>query len=416
MRNRLRDARLSEIPPGPGSVMTKIFRLTVSDKVRTLPGATATFVFRDLYGDDLPAVIKTADPDGRISCAQQPDEFLVEVIVDGGPGVWSMRYTEASLPGKAVCLPLPEEGPIGWWHKTLGVKEFDPESGAGIRVGVIDTGMAAHRDLSHVSTIGTVFGGRITADSGDLAGHGTHVTGLIGSRPHETGYAGIAPGATILVARVCDREAEFRSSDVARAVNILAGEEVDIINLSLGSREVSETLREAIQNAFDKGVLCIAAAGNSPEPPQSPACFDEVVAVGAFGKKGWGPPHSHARACEPINPEPLIWDDLFRPHFTAIGDGLDMVAPGVGLISTVPDGSQISHSYLAMTGTSMAAPLVSGVLAVLLARDEGYAHMPRNSSRAARAREILNASRRTLDLPEEFQGGGIPRVHALGSR
>src|SRR5262249_7549133 len=127
----------------------------------------------------------------------------------------------------------------------------------------------------------------------DVLGHGTHVSGIIGARPVEGSgdFAGLAEGAEIMVIRVFPQNGDANQGDIAEAIQRLATENCDLINLSLGGAQASDIERDAVRMAAARGSLCIAAAGNSfGQPIMYPAAYPEVAAVSAIGVVGAYPP------------------------------------------------------------------------------------------------------------------------------
>lgn len=197
--------------------------------------------------------------------------------------------------------------------------------GAGIKVAVLDTGCQAdHPDLAANVSLCT---------GSDEHGHGTHVAGAIAAADNGVGVVGVAPEASLYLYKVVPGSADSIASAVRQAVT--AG--VDIINMSLGAYDDIQDLHDALITAYDAGIILVAAAGNDPNRVSYPAMYPEVIAVSALDKNGQRA--SFAPMC---------------PNHVAL--------PGVDCLSTWI-GSQWAH----MSGTSSAAPLLSGTLALCLA-------------------------------------------------
>jgi subtilisin len=339
---------------------------------------------------------------------------LVAVIVPAG-GFWSMIVRGMALASGVDCPPLPSDGPLGWWHDILGLDTFDAGLGAGIKVGVADTGVGPHQSLAHVRLAGSFIDGDMLApaSAADVDVHGTHVSGIIGarpSRPHD--YGGVAPGCDLTVGRIFRGPNDGASNaDIANAIDALSKvHQVDIINLSLGATTPSEVVHDAIIDAAERGTLCICAAGNDASAVNFPAAFPEAFAVGAVGMQGWGPTGSIAGSRLPIQPNLFGSRKLFAANFSSNGNEIQCAGPGVGIISPVPNpfGGDILHG--ALDGTSMACPAVTGSLAVLLSANVGYLALPRDRSRSQAARRILTEALRDVGLPPTFAGRGIPAL------
>ena len=311
-----------------------------------------------------------------------------------------------------VCRPLPSaNGHRGWWHDRLGIRQFLRRRGTGIKVGVADTGVGPHKGLQHVIDVGAFVGGSRLADRGqDIESHGTHVCGIIGARPvPRNRHGGIAPGVELFSARVFQSSDGASQADIANAIDTLSRDYgVDLINLSLGAKTSSEIERDAIIDAAERGTLCICAAGNSDGAVEYPAAFPETVAVSAIGLLGWGPSGESNKL--PSQFERFGQENLYHANFSCFGSEVSGAAPGVGIISTVPERGNGKEPYAAMDGTSMASPAACGVLAVVLANDETYKGMPQDRTRTEHAMSLFRQSCRDIGLDAKYQGRGVPQI------
>jgi subtilisin len=328
---------------------------------------------------------------------------------------WTMVKRGPSLHETIDCAPLPATGPIEWWHRLLGIATYDLTLGKGINVGIIDTGCGPHPFLSHVTDAGSFIGGQTTTPPDpkqDVDSHGSHVCGIIGARPTGTAYAGVAPGASLFCARVFPGpEQPANQGDIAKAIDTLSmNYSVDLINLSLGATQASQIEHDSITDAYERGTLCICAAGNDSSAVNWPAQFDECAAVSAVGIAGWGPAGSLAASRLPVARDRFGRDGYFLANFSSFGPQLLCAGPGVGYISTVPTRYGLTSAYLAMDGTSMASPAVTGALAALLSKCVPYTALARDRSRAEFAKAILRQSCQDLGLSLQYQGLGIPKI------
>jgi len=188
--------------------------------------------------------------------------------------------------------------------------------------------------------------------------HGTHVAGIAAALRDSAGVDGVAPEATLWPVRVLGRDGAGTLDDLVAAVNWAADNpDIDVINLSLGGVGPSTVLEAAINRADGNGKLVVAAAGNQGTDELTyPAAFERVIGVGAVdaGK--------------------------VRASYSNFGGSVDLVAPGGDatrdanldgnadlVISTwgVDDGGDFIRSYAGLQGTSMAAPHVAGVYALM---------------------------------------------------
>ncbi|HEX4795135.1 MAG TPA: S8 family serine peptidase [Humisphaera sp.] len=286
----------------------------------------------------------------------------------------------------------------------------EPDDGNGVKVGVVDTGIALkHPDLK-------VLGGECTVPGepansyGPLGGdHGSHCAGIIAARgTPPKGIRGIAPGTALYSYRVFpkatpqDPEPRASNYSIAKAIDRGAAQGCDLLNLSLGGGNPDPATEAAIQDARNAGCVVIAAAGNDDRKPVSfPASFDLCVAVSAVGRIGLFPAGSvdSGDVAAPFGTD----KKNFIAAFSNIGLELDATGPGVGIISTVPD-----KKYAVMSGTSMATPAVTGLAARLLAKNAAILNANRDASRADRIVRLLLQSCKSLGFGPTFEGQGLP--------
>jgi len=207
---------------------------------------------------------------------------------------------------------------------------------------VIDTGIDLdHPDLAvDQSRSRSFITGQTSAD--DENGHGTHVAGVIGALNNKQGIVGIASGVKLVALKVLDQEGEGRLSSTVQAVAhvVQNGQPGDVVNLSLGGDGISQALERQIKAAADAGILFAVAAGNESEPARthSPARFNHpnVFTVSAVDST-----------------------DTFASFSNYGNDVVDVAAYGVRIASTYRGGR-----YAILSGTSMAAPHVAGLLLI----------------------------------------------------
>jgi subtilisin len=355
----------------------------------------------------------TTSPLGQAIFNFSPIWMPTALVVVPAGGFWSV-VVRGPADGMTITVPpLPQDGPLAWWHRALGINNPDLTRGSGIRVGVIDTGVGPHGFLSHVARVGSFINGTFDPGGGaDADSHGSHVCGIIGARPSTASdYIGIAPGVDLFCARVFPPGQGANQGDIADAIDSLSKDhQVDLINLSLGASSPSEIERDAIRDALERGTLCVCAAANSAGPVEFPAAFPESVAVSALGLEGWGPDGTLASTRQPFETAQFGSDHLYLANFSCFGPEIDGCAPGVGIISTVPERPGLTTPYASMDGTSMASPAGCGALAAILSATPDYQGLPRDVSRAERARALLKANCRDVGMEARFQGRGIPRV------
>lgn len=212
-------------------------------------------------------------------------------------------------------------------------------TGKGIKIAVIDTGIALHDDLAVKGGVSFV---SYTNSYSDDNGHGTHVAGIIGARNNSIGTVGVAPDSHLYSVKVLDKDGTGYMSDIISGIDWSITNKMDIVNLSMGSRTNSYVLEKVVNKAYSEGILVVAAAGNdgtydgAGDNVNYPAKYDSAIAVAAANT---------------INK---------RASFSSTGNTVEVAAPGVNVVSTY-----LNNEYVYMSGTSMAAPYVSGNLALL---------------------------------------------------
>jgi len=211
-----------------------------------------------------------------------------------------------------------------------------------IVIAIIDTGIDYnHPDLNGGRYMGGYDFINEDDDPIDDEGHGTHVTGIATADTNNgEGIAGLAWNSRFMGVKVLDAEGSGTYFDLAQGIRYAADNNAHAANMSLGGPEDSHTLEEAMQYAYDAGVVMACAAGNSYGPGVSyPAVYTTCLAVAATDPN----------------------DD--RAIFSSYGPEVDVAAPGVNILSTT------GGDYESKDGTSMATPHVTGLAALILAQD-----------------------------------------------
>ena len=257
----------------------------------------------------------------------------------------------------------------------------DGKTGEGVDVAVIDSGI----DADHPDLVGNLGEGEAVVSCsgcverwGDDAGHGTHVAGTIAASNNDRYVLGVAPDARLHSVKVLYSNGWGSYSDIAEGIKWAADQNYDIISMSIGGSS-SFTLRESISYARDQGSVLVAAAGNTGPCSNCvlyPAKYGGVMGVSAT-KEGGG-----------------------LADFSSTGTSVDIAAPGKSINSTFNDGGTQVYS-----GTSMAAPHVSGAAALLLSENPGLT--------ATEVREKLKNAAKDTDLGPNEEGAGILNVENL---
>jgi hypothetical protein len=279
------------------------------------------------------------------------------------------------------------------------------EAGRGVKVGVIDTGIAAEPDLQIDGGFNAVTG-EDPSDFGDNGeGHGTHVAGIIAARgTPPTGIRGLAPAVSLRSYRVFGKGAEGASNfDILKALDRAVQDGCDLVNMSLGGGELDDATHEAIMHTRANGTVVIVAAGNDDRGPVSaPASDSLAIAVSALGRKGTVPPNS----VEVGDVRSPFGTDKknYVAAFSNVGPEIDLTAPGDGIISTFPGG------FAVLDGTSMACPAVTGAAARLLATRPELLNLSRDQTRSDEIAKALFQQAKALGLGPTFEGQGLVRI------
>jgi len=274
--------------------------------------------------------------------------------------------------------------------------------GRAVTVGIIDTGIGEHPDLAVEGGANTVRGEKASDWRDNGAGHGTHVAGIVAGRGASgRGVRGLAPGVRLRSYRVFGKGADGASNyAILKAIDRAVADGCDLVNMSLGGPEEDEATRSAIADARAQGTLVICAAGNDGRGPVAyPGAEQPAIAVSAMGRKGTFPADS-THAAEVMAPYGRDRAN-FIAGFSNVGPEIDLTAPGVAIVSTVPGG------YAAWDGTSMACPAVTGAAAALLARERRALRMGRSQARSDEMARLVFAAARPLGFGARFEGCGM---------
>jgi len=281
--------------------------------------------------------------------------------------------------------------------------EAELNAGEGVTVGIVDSGIADHPDLRIEGGANVVRGEDHNAIGDSGLGHGTHVAGIVAGRGSRgTGVRGVAPGVSLRSYRVF-RKGRSNTSvfNIAKGIDRAVEDGCDLINVSLVGKRHSALTAEAIADARSKGTVVIAAAGNDGREAVSfPAAESVAIAVSAMGRKRTFPKSSMHRdeIARPFGDDP----NNFLAGFSNVGIEVDLIGPGVAIISTLPQG------HAAWDGTSMACPAVTGAIARLLSQNHRILSMPRTDARADAITELALSS--TIRMGFGANNEGLGRI------
>lgn len=265
---------------------------------------------------------------------------------------------------------------VDWAVSAYGIPSLWKRAhGEGVTVAVVDSGVAPHPALTNVIDYRNFSS---DSDSYDTLGHGTHVAGVIGAT---TGACkGIAPGVKIRSLKVLGHSGMGSNEAVAQAVLHATEVGCQIVCMSLGSPRPDSRVHDAIRHAHREGVIVICAAGNDGGSVNYPAAFAETIAVGAVDKNG--------DVCQ----------------FSSRGKEIAVAAPGQDITST-----WLAGGYATLSGTSMAAPFVAGVLALYVSslKEHRCDHSAALKALAETCRDVGESGR------DDVYGWGLMDPHKL---
>ena len=386
----------------PGNVRRqRTLTITVVDRETGEPLGGATVVGFTDYAAREGAEAETKANGTATLTFERSTASLERLYVLRDPGYWGTLKKRVRLTStlQVRLLPIDMADPDALRHYYGSIKDTD---GAKVKVAIVDSGIAPHRDLRIDGGVNTVTGEQATDHGDNGIGHGTHVAGIVAGRGlPPNGIRGIAPGVILRSYRVFGQDSEEAASfAIAKAIDRAVADQCDLINLSLGGGPSDETVLDAIEDARTRGTVVLAATGNDGRQQVSfPASSQLALAVSAFGRKGLYPPDAPQRE-EALKPPHGNDPEEFIARFSNIGTEVDFSGPGVGIVSTYPGG------YAAWNGTSMACPAVTGAGANLLAKRPDILRMGRMQDRSDAIAQLLYQAAKSMQFGERFEGRG----------
>ncbi|WP_164491780.1 S8 family peptidase [Staphylospora marina] len=323
--------------------------------------------------------------------ASVPDKSKIGKLLEDPDVIHVNSESKCSLPYYRVERIMAQSKPatsgsrfknrVTPWNiaRVVGPKRWN--QGQGIRVGVLDTGI----DLNHPNLASNIKGGiNIISPSRppqDDNGHGTHIAGIIGAYAQHAGLLGVAPRVSLYAIKVLDGSGTGSMIHLIKGIEWAISRKLHILNISIsGGKRIPPALSQAISAAVRRGILVVAAAGNSGQPSgygdtvEVPARLPQVISVAAVDKRNR------------------------REWYSGTGK-VDIAAPGSKILSTYSGGR-----YAYLSGTSMATAHVTGALAIYKKA------LPKLS--AQELKRVLFA--RAIDLPpagvDGWTGHGLVRV------
>ncbi len=366
----------------PGTTIEAInaaFGTTVVDSLTALPGS---YLLRTPAGSDPELVamaiaaapgVELAEPNGEINGGETDANRWMFGFGDSSPTIAASQYAESLLKLTAVRART---------------------TGAGVVVAVLDTGVQA----SHPDLVSSLTAARFdlvdndtdpadtrngTDDDGDglvdeAAGHGTHVAGIV----HR-----VAPGAKIMPIRVLNSDGRGDTWSVTKGMYLATENGAKIINMSLGARGSAEFLRDATDDLTRRGVVIVAAAGNSGRNEKTyPAATKCAIAVAASG------------ATDAVS------------SYSTVDSWVDVAAPGDAISSAYPFSAT---GYASWSGTSMASPFAAGQAALLVGVNGGLRPNDVYRLMVTTAKRVTNPGPKTPGRIDIL--ASLDRVNNLGS-
>jgi len=277
----------------------------------------------------------------------------------------------------AIVYALEQQVP--WGINRIGAPSaWSSSTGAEVKVAILDTGIQHdHPDLvanvkGGISVVGKT-DSTDPVDWNDGDGHGTHVAGIVAAVNNDVGVVGSAPDAWLYGVKVLFDNGEGYVSDVIDGIDWSVQNGMQVLNMSLGTTSDISAFEDACDQAYEAGLLLVAAAGNegdgNPDTTELsyPAAYDSVIAVAATDSNDQAPSWSNS------------------------GPFVELAAPGVGVLSTDKD-----NDYSTKWGTSMAAPHVSGTAALVWASNPSLTNVQVRSILQQTAEDLGPAGRDTV--------------------
>ena len=274
---------------------------------------------------------------------------------------WKSSFTDPFLKN-------PDAGTDGyqWHHDAIGsYAAWSTTTGVGIIVAVLDTGIQSnHPDL--IPVLAGYNGVNDNFDVNDVDSHGTHVAGIIGARANGIGGRGVAPGVSLLPVKVLGDDGNSTgtgtTSSIYRGIEWVVNRggtrRADIINMSLGGYSDDIPYKKSLTDAINKGIVVVSTVGNdSTNIRKYPATLPGLICVASTDMNG------------------------MRSNFSNYGSWVTIAAPGSSILSTIP-----GSAYIVKSGTSMAAPIVSGCAALYISTLDAK---PANAADVAKVKAAL---------------------------
>lgn len=336
---RRASTKVSKCPDGVKHIITCSFKIPKKDCYAALQAHEGVKVVASLPRTSHLAICVAEDLDwqeefGEMITAVQDDPIRTLSDMPEYDYFPSRRLQEE---GQVIPYGLELLNVTGFWDV------YPSARGAGVTVCIVDTGLyTTHEDLRGANFDGSNDKDLQTPWDKDGNSHGTHIAGTIIASDNQMGIIGVAPSASVYVARAFDDRGQFTASDLVQAMEVCVKDgNADIISMSLGGRVDSSVEQEVAETLWDQGVLLIAATGNTAlrgNTMEYPASYPTVMSVTA------------------------VDENQHIADFSTYNSYVDIAGPGVEILSL---GSRTDSTYMTKTGTSMAVPHIAGIAALL---------------------------------------------------
>lgn len=348
-----------------------------------------------VHKDQTDVVLDKLSQDGLIAHAE-PDYIQHQQDVVNDPlykNQWYLKNTGQVITGITATAGTP--------GADISIEQaWAVTKGKGVKVGMVDGGADPnHPDLAGKIFASKAFGSLTSTD--DENGHGTNTSGIVAANTNNgIGVAGVCPECQLIIARAIDKDGNADVTAVSQAIIWAADQGAQVINMSVGGIDSSQTQQDAVNYAIQKGAILVGSSGNCgqgctdangnpipPNPINYPAAFAGVVSVSSTDNKDQ------------------------RNPISTVGTWVKVTAPGINIDTTCPTHNFTNESqgflknYCYNSGTSMAAPIVSGVLALILST---------GVSRDAAIQRLYDTADKISGTPTFWQYGRVNAGRAVG--
>jgi len=394
------------------ALLSKIPGAQLAEEFTVIPGFVATLPQAGVAQLALDPNVRYVSPDGSVDVipGKQAQGFksaaYPKALKHGSHG--KRRFDTSKL---LTTFPV-DSGAVAAWSSA-----GHPETGFGISVAVIDSGLdASHPDLS--GQVVAVNVNRNAQTALDGYGHGTHVAGIINGHDADDQYLGIAPESTLVSVKVADDNGGAYVSDLLRGLDWISTHRDDYqiralnisASVSFPESYATSPVDAAVERLWNDGVAVVTSAGNLGAAPDAvwyaPGNDPQVITVGCLDENQTATPTDDSLC--PISSRGLTEDGFAKP---------DLVAPGRKIVSTLgagvngqrttlaaefPQRISADGEHISLSGTSMAAPMVTGAIALLLQKHGNLS--------PGQLKQLLTAT--TRPYPGQADGAGALNITA----